>query len=123
MPNKTKFIAVGRGASTVISHLPEIGISKDRCLSAVPVIKEEHPFLNSVWVDLNFEIDEQKQKIGEELYKVSLSCESEIDKFLTDAEKLIIVCCIESGISIRMHYADLVPRAYLHYDWPDILLQ
>lgn len=28
---------------------------------------------------------------------------------------------IESGIAIRMHYADLVPRAYLHYDWPDLL--
>ena len=94
MPNQTKFIAVGRGASTVLSHLPEIGLSKDRCLSAVHIIKEEHPFLNSVWVDLNFEIDEKKQKIGEELYKVSLSCESEIDKFLTDAEKLIIVCCL-----------------------------
>lgn len=94
MPNQTKFIAVGRGASTILSHLPEIGISKDRCLSAVPVIKEEKPFLNNVWVDLNFEIDEKKQKIGEELYKVSLSCESEIDKFLTDSEKLIIVCCL-----------------------------
>ena len=29
---------------------------------------------------------------------------------------------IESGIAIRMHYADLVPRAYLYYDWPDLLL-
>ena len=28
---------------------------------------------------------------------------------------------IGSGIAIRMHYADLVPRAYLHYDWPDLL--
>ena len=94
MPNQTKFIAVGRGAATVLSHLPEIGISKDRCLAAVPVIKEEKPFLNSVWVDLNFEIDEKKQKIGEELYKVALSCEKEIDEFLTDAQKLIIVCCL-----------------------------
>ena len=58
MPNQTKFIAVGRGASTVLSNLPGIGISKDRCLSVVPVIKEEKPFLNSVWVDLIFEIDD-----------------------------------------------------------------
>ena len=94
MPNQTKFIAVGRGASTVLSHLPEIGISKDRCLSAVPVIKEEKPFLNSVWVDLIFEIDEKKQKVGEGLYKVSLSCEHEIDTFIADAERLIIVCCL-----------------------------
>ena len=95
MPSETKYIAIGRGASTVLAlAADEIGIPKDKCLSVVPFIDEHQHFINPIWFDLHFRTDERKQQIGKELYKVSLSCECEICEFFPNTKHLIIVCCL-----------------------------
>lgn len=112
MLKKTKFIAIGRGASglLVLVHKKN-GIPEDKCLSLIPFVDEHQHFINASGVDLTFEVDTEQLKTGNELYKASLMCEQKVEDFFADAEHIIIVCCLGtfSGLIILpkiLHYAE-----------------